>query len=138
MFDRLLFERMQWRMNPKIKPQFTIKPKFKFETRSCCLLDQIHYVKSNSSLFIQVLDILNYIIMRVFTYEYLRLIPSSLKPELDKVPVTIEDLHFLIQENSQILNYDDESEDVYFHPSEAIVLNTKSFFNNILITLLNK
>lgn len=132
-FDKLLFDRINWRINPKAKIEYTIEPKYKFESKSCCLLDQIHYVNSNSSIFIQVVDVINYVMMRVFAYDFLLNFPSTRKADLEKVPISKDTFHFFIQQVARICNYNDQDRDVYFQPCEAIVMHTNSFFHKEFI-----
>lgn len=107
LFTRMFYDRTQWRTNPKSKNLETVKSKYKYESLSCFLLDNIHYVDSKKSLFNQIIDIILYINMRVFTFEKLRISQSS--PALkEKVPVTFSNYKYYAKENLSIAEYFNE------------------------------
>lgn len=113
MFKRLFLDRIQWRSNPKTSISQIIKSKFKYESLSCFMIDNIHYVDSKSSLFIQIADIVNYIIMRVFTYEYL-INKKDSSASLEKVPIPISSFKYFAGNIVNLAFFDTSSNDVSF------------------------
>ncbi len=113
LFSKMFYDRTKWRTNPKSNKTDTIKSKFKYESRSCFMLDNIHYVDSKFSLFNQISDIINYINMRVFTYEYLKY-SKKLNADITKVPITTETYRYYASTVLEIAKYDKISNDVSF------------------------
>ncbi len=87
---------MMWRINPKAPVKTLITSRYKFESQSCFLLDDIHYVHSKHSIFLQIFDVVIYTIMRVFTYSYLSAKPGIIEADIKKVPITIDTFQFFI------------------------------------------
>ena len=110
-----------WRINPTadIKPSFSSK--YKFESRSCFLLDNIHYVHSKHSIFLQIFDVVIYSIMRVFTYLYLSVNPGIIEADIKKVPITVDTFKFFVEENTSFSYFSTTSEDVTFVSAEDLL-----------------
>ncbi|EMJ87275.1 DUF3800 domain-containing protein [Leptospira meyeri] len=117
-FESIFNERVSWRSNPNKKIEPSIKLKYKYEARSCFILDNIHYVDSKSSIFNQIADIVLYIIMRVLTYQDLRL-TNYLKPDLSKVPISSDTFTYFFQKSLSIATYQNSSKDIMFVRTES-------------------
>lgn len=111
LLSQLLNERTSWRFG--IKSKQSIESKFKYESRSCFILDNIHYVDSKTSIFNQVIDVVVYVVKRVLNYCYLRILNPD-QAKLDKVPVSIRTFDFLTTECLSIGTYLDQENDVNF------------------------
>jgi hypothetical protein len=119
--DELLYERMMWRINPKAHIEPLIVSKYKFESQSCFLLDDIHYVHSKHSIFLQIFDVVIYTIMRVFTYLYLFVNPGIIDADIKKVPITINTFQFFVRMNVSFGSFNDTVNDVIFTSGEVLL-----------------
>lgn len=113
--SRLLYERSQWRYNPGAdKRKVRHLSKFKYETLSCFLLDQMHFVSSKESFFIQIVDHVSYLLQRVFTYSYLKVFPKEkVKANKDMVPIIDSDFKFFAKD-IMLAEYKVDHKDVIF------------------------
>lgn len=119
-----LYERTKWRYNPGSRKKGRFMSKFFFENESCFLLDQIHYVQSSESLFVQLADNVSYVINRILTYSYLDCLKAHNKPKADitKVPITPATFKFFA-DCFYLANYDKKLKDVnFFRPSDGTLL----------------
>lgn len=92
--EELVYNRTQWRYNPGQKSKWVVKSRYNFEARSCFILDQLYYADSKDCLFIQLVDHISFVVMKVFTYLYLKTFPTSITPDLEKVPLSSETFNF--------------------------------------------
>jgi hypothetical protein len=83
---REFYKRTSWRLTKKkIDPD--IKPKYRTEAMSAYLIDRIHFLSSDDSLFLQMCDIMTFIIQRSMAYQYLQIVAPN-KADKNKVPFT--------------------------------------------------
>lgn len=66
----------------------------------------------------QISDIVLFIIMRVFTYQDLRL-TKYLKPDLNKVPISSETFTYFFTKSLSIATYQNSSNDIMFLRKES-------------------
>lgn len=139
LFTKMFYDRTQWRTNPNSLKLEIIKSKFKYESRSCFILDNIHYVDSKLSLFNQISDIIIYINMRVFTYEYLKH-KKILNPDKTKVPISVTTYKYFCSKLLNIANYFKEINDVTFFDLNNYFINltnnTDYFENNFILHMI--
>jgi hypothetical protein len=107
----LFYQKTLWRYNPGKTPEEPLS-KYKIESLSCFLLDQIHYSDSKKSLFIQLADQIVFVIRRMLSYYYLDI--KNLKPEKNKNPLSAETFDFL-SSYITIGNFNDKLNDVAFN-----------------------
>jgi len=112
--DDLLFERTKWRYNPGARKSRKKPTKFKFETQSCFLLDRIHHVDSEKSLFIQIVDHVAFVNQRAYTYGFLRDYPvKGIDAERGKIPVSSGTYNYIYR-NILVAYFNDEAKDITF------------------------
>ena len=81
-------EMTAWRTT-KVETTFTIKPKYQMEVMSAYLIDRVHFLHSYDSLFLQMCDIMTFIVQRTLVHDYLFVLDRErLDPE--KLPITID------------------------------------------------
>jgi len=130
--ETLLYQRMAWRINPKADFVPLIASKYKFESRACFLLDNIHYVESKDSIFLEISDIIIYIIMRVFTYLYLQIKPEIIKADISKVPISTDTFRSFILNNATFTCCESLKNDVAFiSGSNLLFIVKKTEFINL-------
>jgi len=101
-----------WRSTKGECSAFTFPPKYQMEAMSVYLIDRVHFLPSNDSLFLQMCDILTFVMQRSLVHDYLlcvakdRMIP-------DKVPITKGGLS-MMKSKIHPATYSDEANDVYF------------------------
>jgi hypothetical protein len=135
--DNLLFEKTQWRFNPGARKPRGQRSKYKFESLSCFLLDRVHFMNSQHSLFLQIADQVAFVIQRVFTYCYLIHFPNKfLKPEIDKVPISSETFAF-VSKNISPAFFDTEANDVMFLDLEQS-LSKENYLNSRIFEIIQK
>jgi hypothetical protein len=117
-FSKIFYDRSSWRIAPNIITTPLITSKFEYESRLCFLLDNIHYVNSKNSLFNQIVDIVLFIIMRVWTYQRLR-IDKTVPADITKVPVEKDTFTYFVGSLLEICSFN--GDDVYFHNIKLIV-----------------
>lgn len=122
--DKLLYERMIWRINPRVPIEPLIASKYKFESKSCFLLDDIHYVQSRHSIFLQIFDVVLYAIMRVFTYLYLCVNKGIIEADIRKVPISIDTFQLFLDTNSAFAQFIHAMNDVVFTRGESLLVNS--------------
>lgn len=83
---RQFHEMTSWR-STKSKPSFTIPPKYQMESMSAYLIDRVHFLRSDDSLFLQVCDIMTFIIQRTLVHDYLLTVAHE-RIEPEKLPIT--------------------------------------------------
>lgn len=132
LFSKIFYDRSNWRVSPNVIRKPIITSKFEFESRICFLLDNIHYVNSKNSLFNQIVDIVLFIIMRVWTYQRLRLdriVPADIK----KVPIERKTFTFFVTNVLEACHFDVKENDVIFHEMKFMQkLNPSKDENEIL------
>jgi len=111
LLSRLFRERIEWRFGCESRK--SVESRYQYESKSCFLLDNIHYVDSKRSLFNQVTDILLFVIMKTFYYEYLRKHKASVA-DIERVPVDVDNFNYFICKNSFFSHYDENDKDVMF------------------------
>lgn len=123
--EGLVYDRTKWRYNPGDESVSLFPSKFIFESRSCFLLDQVHYVDSKKSLFAQLTDHVAFIIQRVFTYAYLKYFNhgSMLVADISKVPISRETFSFFLR-NVTSAHFDKKIKDVSFSFMGSIAKET--------------
>lgn len=119
--DELLYQKMIWRINPKTSIHPLISSKYRFESQTCFILDDIHYVQSRHSIFLQIIDVVVYAIKRVFTCLYLFVKKGIMKPDKQKVPITIDTFQFFVTNNTWFAIFDDTINDVMFSPGQFLI-----------------
>lgn len=124
--DELLYERMMWRINPKAHIEPLIASKYMFESKSCFLLDDIHYMHSKHSIFLQIFDVVIYVIMRVFTYLYLLVNPGIINADIKKVPITIDTFQHFLSRNATFSYFEDSKNDVVFFDGKDLLTGDRS------------
>jgi hypothetical protein len=83
---RQFYEMTSWRSVESI-PTFTFQPKYTMEAMSVYLIDRVHFLHSYDSLFLQMCDILTFIVQRCLVHDYLLVVDKD-RIDPDKVPVT--------------------------------------------------
>lgn len=138
LLDKILLERMHWRYNPKTKIEFTIQSRYEYESKSCYILDNIHYINSKHSIFIQIFDLIIYVIRKMLLFQFLVLRPDIKKPQDDKNPVTISTFQFFLSQVARFAFYNDSTYDVSFttgtqlaNAESAPFIIDKNFFLSI-------
>jgi hypothetical protein len=76
-----------WRTTRK-QAESDIKFKYRLEAMSAYLIDRIHFLHSDDSLFLQMCDILTFIVQRGMTYDYLKIVDPP-RAEQEMVPFTM-------------------------------------------------
>ena len=128
LLDILVNERVMWRLNSDINIEPIVKLRYKFETNSCFLLDQVHYVDSRSSIFIQLLDIITYCFNRAATYQYLVRNPTIKTADKNKVPISRDTFSFFSEMLVTIGNFDTTINDITFFSGRDFRFQTASEF----------
>jgi len=77
-----------WRSKISKPTPIIIPPKYEFEANSAYLIDRIHFLHSDDSLFLQMCDIMTFIIQRTLVHDYL-LVADKNRINPDKVPITV-------------------------------------------------
>ena len=76
-----------WRSKISKPTQIVIQPKYEFETKSAYLIDRVHFLHSDDSLFLQMCDIMTFIIQRTLVHDYL-FVADRNRINPDKLPIT--------------------------------------------------
>lgn len=125
----LVFQRTKWRYSPSTKRITGIRPKYLFEFHSNCILDQLHYVDSKSSLLMQYTDNLCFVLRRALEQLYLVYFPkqgnSQPSADINKVPITENTFNLFLQLcNVSYAFYNQEIKDVelgqFYEPPQII------------------
>lgn len=85
-----------WRSIKAERCTFPIKPKYEMEAMSAYLIDRVHFLPSNDSLFLQMCDILTFVTQRCLVNDYL-ICAASERAKPEKVPVTKHGLSMMIK-----------------------------------------
>jgi len=128
MLSQLLKEKTNWRYRSGCSE--TIPAKYKYESRSCFILDNIHYVDSKNSLFNQIADIVAFVIKRVTTFCYMKIrsIPSA---DINQVPVTVPTFNYFSGKKLVLAGYSNAISDVVFWNNLSIAtspVHPQAFF----------
>jgi len=113
LLKKIFDQRSNWRFQIKNQDPI-IKTKYHFESRLCFILDNIHYVNSKESMFIQIADIVLYVIMRVWTYQNLRLVRRPIA-DISKVPIDKYSFLYFFENCMEWSSFDKGNNDVIFH-----------------------
>jgi hypothetical protein len=90
---RQFYEMTSWRSIDKT-PSFTLRPKYPMESMSAYLVDRVHFLRSDDSLFLQMCDIMTFIVQRCLVHDYL-LVVQKVRIDPDKVPITSHGLSMM-------------------------------------------
>ncbi|ABZ94642.1 Hypothetical protein LBF_2145 [Leptospira biflexa serovar Patoc strain 'Patoc 1 (Ames)'] len=112
-FTTIFKEKTSWRSNPSETRNPFITTKYAYESRACFLLDNIHYVNSKESIFNQVVDIVLFVIRRVFIYQDLR-ITNKKEADMKKVPVDRGTFQLFLQSVLHLAGYSERQNDIIF------------------------
>lgn len=109
---RQFYEMTSWRSTEAI-PSFTQQPKYVMEALSAYLIDRVHFLPSYDSLFLQMCDIITFVVQRCLVHDYL-LVVDEARIHADKVPVTEAGISTM---RSQMLplSYCTEESDILFY-----------------------
>jgi len=110
-------EMTSWRTTKQGLAISTIKPKYRMEAMSVYLIDRVHFLPSNDSLFLQMCDILTFIIQRALVHDYLVVANKSRIIE-NKIPFTESGL-CMIRQTIYASFYNFEKQDVEFYDAES-------------------
>ncbi|KQC14585.1 MAG: hypothetical protein APR63_13920 [Desulfuromonas sp. SDB] len=106
---RQFFALTSWRSLKNYNDFNIIKPKFIEESKSIYMLDRIHFLSSKDSLFLQMCDIVLFIIQRCLTNDYLfRIDRSRIDP--DKIPISKYSIS-TFRSNLSLTYYDSDKND---------------------------
>jgi hypothetical protein len=108
---KIFYEMTSWRSTTLCSP-FTIHPKYTSEYRSAYLIDRVHFLDSSDSLFLQMCDIMTFVVQRLLTHDYL-LVADNKRILPDKVPVTLSGLS-IMRKRMYPCTYSDKYRDVEF------------------------
>ena len=112
--DDLLFQRTRWRFNPGAKKKGLKKSAYEFESKSCFLLDRVHFMDSKKSFFLQIADQVTFVTNRVLTYCNLLYSPHPiLKADKAKVPISAQVFAYC-RTNILLAHFDESQNDVLF------------------------
>ncbi len=107
------YEMTSWRTTKTNRDSFTIKPKYPTEVRSAYLIDRVHFLPSNDSLFLKMCDIITFIIQRALVHDYL-LVANKSRIIQDKIPFTKSGLA-MIKNKIYPSCYELKEDDVMFY-----------------------
>ena len=79
-------EMTSWR-STESEFSFTIQPKYQMESMSAYLIDRVHFLHSDDSLFLQICDIMTFIIQRTLVHDYLLTVDKK-RMDPEKLPIT--------------------------------------------------
>ena len=113
---RQFFAMTSWRIGISSDDLFIVQPRFPFESKSVYLIDRVHYLFSDDSLFLQMCDILTYVVQRCLVFDYLKVVDEQ-RAEEDKVPVSKHGLS-TISEKITYSYYIEKDKDIAYHRLE--------------------
>jgi len=90
---KIFYEMTSWRSTKKLS-SFTIQPKYVMEHMSAYLIDRVHFLNSSDSLFLQMCDIMTFLVQRLVTHDYL-LVADNKRIDKDKVPISLAGLDIM-------------------------------------------
>lgn len=126
---KLLLDRTKWRNLGR--KRLRVIPKYRYETQSCFILDQVNYTDSKKSLFIQLEDHICFVLNRVFTYLYLQQIPKKgIQADINKVPLSPDTFRFYLGQTTPLLvHWDEVKKDVTMTHISGDYINTTDYLN---------
>lgn len=127
-FSKIFTERSTWRTGINRSADGILKSKYIYESKLCFLIDNIHFVNSKDSLFNQIIDIVLYIIMRVWTYQRLRITNREIA-DIKKVPIERQTFRFFEDHSFSVGRY--EKDDVIYDNMSNLM-----FFDNTIEEIL--
>lgn len=117
-------EMTSWR-STESKSSFTIQPKYQTEAMSAYLIDRVHFLHSDDSLFLQICDIMTFIIQRTLVHDYLLAVDKK-RIDPEKLPITRHGWD-MMEDQLYSCFYGEESGDVMFcntgKPHGALLLD---------------
>jgi len=121
---KIFYEMTSWRSLTK-HPSFAIQPKYVSEYLSAYLIDRVHFLNSSDSLFLQMCDIMTFIVQRLLTHDYL-LVADRKRIVEDKVPISLSGLS-MMRTRMFACTYSQTANDVTFvqvleYPGEGFLL----------------
>lgn len=128
-FSKIFTERSRWRTGINGSTDGILKSKYIYESKLCFLIDNIHFVNSKDSLFNQIIDIVLYIIMRVWAYQNLRLTNRDIA-DITKVPIEPRTFRFFAGNAFSVARY--ENDDVMYDDIGAHLMFLDNFDEEIL------
>jgi hypothetical protein len=108
---KIFYEMTSWRSTKKF-PSFTIQPKYVMEYMSAYLIDRVHFLNSSDSLFLQMCDIMTFLVQRLLTHDYL-LVADNKRIVEDKVPISRSGLS-MMRNRMFACTYSQKDNDVSF------------------------
>lgn len=112
-------QRTSWRSRNIKSTPFMIPPKYPIEAMSAYLIDRVHFLHSDDSLFLQMCDIMTFIVQRSLVHDYLLLAyKKRLNP--DKIPVTYLGWS-MMKDQIVACQYDHEACDVSYVPINSVM-----------------
>lgn len=87
---KIFHEMTAWRSTRRL-PSFTTQPKYVMEYMSAYLIDRVHFLSSSDSLFLQMCDVMTFLVQRLATHDYL-LVADNKRRDTNKVPITTSGL----------------------------------------------
>jgi hypothetical protein len=121
---KIFYEMTSWRSMKEL-PLFTIHPKYVSEYMSAYLIDRVHFLDSSDSLFLQMCDIMTFLVQRLLAHDYL-LIADNKRIDEDKVPISRSGLNMMIRQIFPC-TYSQTDNDVSFVPTINYDYDCKSF-----------
>jgi len=105
---RIFYEMTSWRSIEK-SPTYTIQPKYVGEYMSAYLIDRVHFLNSSDSMFLQISDIMTFIVRRLLTHDYLTIVDKQRAPK-DNVPTTFSAVGLMLPQihASTYTHYDND------------------------------
>ncbi len=120
-------EMTSWRTIYNQPDSFTIPPKYPTETKSVYLIDRVHFQPSDDILFLQMCDIMTFLVQRTLVYDYLMYVESE-RAKPTKIPCSFYGWS-MMREKMHPACYDDEEQDVFIFdnssdlPDEGILID---------------
>lgn len=110
--QELVFQRTKWRYNPGDKTKIVPKPKYEFEFKSNFIVDQLHYVESEESPLVQLVDNIAFVLRRVLELKYLAYFPENNRPRSKKslIPIKEGTLNIFLKNSKVSYGYYIDSE----------------------------
>jgi hypothetical protein len=108
---KIFYQMTSWRLTNK-KLDGDIKPRYSYEAKSAYLIDRVHFLHSDDSLFLQICDIMTFLIQRGLVYEYLLTVDNA-KADINKVPYDALGINMMVEKIFPCM-YSDSTQDVVF------------------------
>lgn len=87
------YQLTSWRLT-KRETEYKIRPKYRMEAMSVYLIDRVHFLCSDDSLFLQICDIMTFIVQRALVHDYLLYVDPA-KVDKNKVPFTSDGFNMM-------------------------------------------